>query len=240
MAAERPQATIFVLDNSASMSLWITPPAEKVSTKALTSGLKRFGGKKINMVAKAVDSATDVTLWEALVTAVKAATSSPVVTEADLLGGMVFASETRCLLEIQDRTKEAIDQFLTELDATKANGGGTALYSALAAVMDRAETYDADFNLVVVTDGMDNMSTEQDIERCSELSQSLVTDGRLNLAFLAILPEDKHDTMRTQVQDKLGVPAENIRILDRDRLSLKKLLDAMKKTLEIITNKLRR
>jgi len=236
MAAQRPQATIFVLDRSTSMSGSIAP----LETKALTSGLKRFGSKKLNMVAQAVGSTTSVTLWEALVTSVKAATTSPVVTQADQIAALAFATDTRCLLEIQDRTKESIDAMLTELDATKANGGGTALYSALVAVMDRAETYDADFNLVVVTDGMDNLSTPEDIQRCSELSQSLITDGRLNVAFLAILPEKKHDAMRAQVQDKLGVPAENIRIVDRNRLNLSKLLDAMKKTVEIIASKLQR
>lgn len=231
MASGQQQATIFVLDYSASMNKQIVPAAE---TKTV-SKLMGMAGKRAALVGKAFGSVAEKTLWEGLVDAVKASTSSPVVQDADLLGGMIFAHDTQCLLTLQDRTKESVDEFLSRLEALDHFGSRTALYTALVAVLEQSASYDAAFNVVVVTDGLDNASTDEDKAQCSELCEQLSADGRLNMAVLAILPERKHDKMRNEIESNLGVDVD---IINRDNLSLAKLLRALQKTFTKVATKL--
>lgn len=232
MASGNSQATIFVLDYSASMN---TPIVSAVETKAV-SKLVGLAGKRAALMGKAFGTAAGKTLWEGLVDAVKVSMSTPVVQDADFIGGLAFAHDTQCLLTIQDKTKESIDLLISRLDAIDTFGSRTALYTALTAVIQQSETYDFALNIVVVTDGLDNASTEEDKAQCSELCEQLSHDGRLNIAVLAILPEVHHEKMRDEIKTNLGVDVD---IVNRDSLSLAKLLRALQKTFAKVAASLR-
>ena len=228
-----PTALCFVLDRSGSMNSKVTQQSDELRMTAFAG--KRMarskGGLMGKVAAKGVGNAqaeaTEASLWEAL----KSAVASLMAVQGQsyaLVGAVAFDHDIEVCLPVMPSGQDAQATLAAALDEIKPRGT-TRMYGAIRTMLEDAMEEDVAIHMVIVTDGMDNMSTQDDKDFCNQWCGPLVQQGKLKMGCAAILPTAQHEEFKSNLENVLGIPVSDewCSTIDRETITLKSLAEAL-------------
>ena len=178
-------------------------------------------------VGNAQTEATEASLWEALRSAVASLMAVQSQSYA-LVGAVAFDHDIEICLPVMPSGEDAETALAAALDEIEPRGT-TRMYGAIRTMLEDAMAEDVAIHMVIVTDGMDNMSTQDDKDFCNQWCGPLVQQGKLKMGCAAILPTAQHEEFKSNLENVLGIPVSDewCSTIDRETITLKSLAEAL-------------
>ena len=228
-----PTALCFVLDRSGSMKTKVVRQSGELRVTAFAGKkmARSKGGLMGKIAAKGVGNAqteaTEASLWEALRSAVASLMAVQSQSYA-LVGAVAFDHDIEICLPVMPSGEDAETALAAALDEIEPRGT-TRMYGAIRTMLEDAMAEDVAIHMVIVTDGMDNMSTQDDKDFCRQWCGPLVEQGKLKMGCAAILPTAEHQQFKSNLENVLGIPVSDewCSTIDRETITLKSLAEAL-------------